>query len=227
MSARLDRIEKTIDRIVKANEKVVVAQQKTEAAQQKTEAALASFTEKTEAAQQKTEAAQQKTEAGIQELKMALSSFIQSNEVSMTELRQELGGIGITIGGTAEDLFRRNIKGTLTRRGIVIDRVMNNIEYPGGEFDLLCPNGIYVVLVEVKARLHSSDIDFFIKKQIPAFRKYFVEYKDHKLIGGLASMAMNHKLEKRVEESGLFLFTQTEEGGASIANRSDFSPKFY
>ena len=136
-------------------------------------------------------------------------------------------GIGVTIGDTAEDLFRRNIKEALTRRGIVIDRVMNNIQYPGGEFDLLCPNGIYAVLVEVKARLRSSDINFFLKKQIPDFRKYFTEYKDHKLVGGLASMAANHKLEKRVEESGLFLFTQTAEGGASIANHSDFNPTYY
>ena len=151
----------------------------------------------------------------------------QKTEASIQELRKELGGIGITIGDTAEDLFRRNIKEALTRRGIVIDRVMNNIQYPGGEFDLLCPNGIYAVLVEVKARLRSSDINFFLKKQIPDFRKYFTEYKDHKLVGGMASMAVNHKLEKRVEESGLFLFTQTAEGGASIANHSDFNPTYY
>ena len=233
MSARFtlsgtgDRIENTIDRIAEENQKVVIAQQKTEAGIQElktTIAELAKEHEKTEVPRQKTEATQQETDRQIKELNKKLTS------------------IGITIEDTAEDLFRRDLKGALTRRGIVIDRVMNNIQYSEGEFDLFSPagrvqvpNGTYVVLIEVKDRLRASDINFFLKKQVPDFRKYFTEYKEQKLIGGLAStstssaqrMAINQKLERRVEESGLFLFTQTEEGGASIANRPDFNPTFY
>ena len=173
---------------------------------------------------QKLVVAQQKTEAGLQELRAAQQR---------TDSR--LTGIGITIGDTSasESLFCRNAKEALARRGIIIDRVMPNVDYQDGEFDLFCVNGDHAVLVEVKARLRSSDINFFLKKQIPDFRKYFTEYKEtctrqgEKLIGALASMAVSQKLERRVEDLGLFLFTQTEEGGASIANSIDFNPTHY
>ena len=198
---RWKELDDRLNEIAQINKEAAVAQQEFKAE-------VASFAKEIKAAQQKTEAAQQKTDS-------------------------ILTGIGVTIGLTAEDLFRRNVKSALERRGIIIDRVMPNISYPGGEFDLLCPNGTYTVLVEVKARLRVSDINFFVKKQIPDFRKYFTEYQDQKLIGALASEAVNQDLEKKVEKAGLFspwrvqVFTQTEEGGASIANSSDFKPMFY
>ena len=46
-------------------------------------------------------------------------------------------------------------------------------------------------------------------------------------MGGLASMAVDPALEEEVEEAGLFLFTQTKEGGASLSNSPDFVPKTY
>ena len=178
---------------------------KTEAAQQKTEAVLASLAEE----HKKTEAAQQKTEA------------------SMRELNKNLGGIGITLGGMTEDLFRRNVAGILEQRGIRLDSLEHNLKMPDAEFDLVGFNGSQVILIEVKSRLQKQDIDALIFKQIPTFRRYFNDYKDHKLIGGLASLAIDEKLEKQVEKAGLFLFTQTKEGGASIANGPGFHPKFY
>ena len=217
---------------------------KTEAAQQKTEAALASLLEehkkteaaqqkteaaqqKTEAAQQKTEAAQQKAEAARQEMEAVFTEERKKTEASVRELHKNLGGVGITLGEMTEDLFRRNLESALKSRGILLDSLEHNLKVPDAEFDLVGLNGRQVVLVEVKSRLQPSDIDTLISKQIPTFRRYFNDYKDHKLMGGLASLAIDEKLEKQVEKAGLFLFTQTKEGGASIANSSSFTPKLY
>ena len=178
---------------------------KTEAAQQKTEAVLASLAEE----HKKTEAAQQKTETSIR------------------ELNKNLGGVGITLGKMTEDLFRRNVAGILEQRGIRLDRLEHNLKMPDAEFDLVGFNGSQVILIEVKSRLQEQDIDTLISKQIPTFRRYFNDYKDHKLIGSLAFLAIDEKLEEQVEKAGLFLFTQTKEGGASIANSQGFHPKFY
>ena len=171
----------------------------------KTEAVIASLAEE----HKKTEAAQQKTETSIR------------------ELNKNLGGIGITLGGMTEDLFRRNVAGILEQRGIRLDSLEHNLKMPDAEFDLVGFNGSQVILIEVKSRLQEKDIDALIFKQIPTFRRYFNDYKDHKLMGGLASLAIDEKLEKQVEKAGLFLFTQTKEGGASIANGPGFHPKFY
>ena len=171
----------------------------------KTEAALASLAEE----HKKTEAAQQKTEASIR------------------ELHKNLGGVGITLGEMAEDLFRRNVVSTLEQRGIRLDSLEHNLKMPDAEFDLVGFNGSQVILIEVKSRLQEQDIDGLISKQIPIFRRYFNDYKDHKLMGGLASLAIDEKLEEQVEKAGLFLFTQTKEGGASLANSPGFHPQFY
>ena len=210
-----------------AQQKTEAAQQKTEAAQQKTEAAQ----QKTEAAQQKTEAAtkaaQQKTEAAQQKMEAVFAKEREKTEASLRELHKNLGGVGITLGEMTEDLFRRNLESALKSRGILLNSLEHNLKVPDAEFDLVGLNGRQVVLVEVKSRLQPSDIDTLIFKQIPNFRRYFNDYKDHKLMGGLASLAIDEKLEKQVEKAGLFLFTQTKEGGASIANSSSFTPKLY
>ena len=199
---------------------------KTEAAQQKTEAVLASLAEE----HKKTEAAQQKTEAvlaSLAEEHKKTEAAQQKTESSIRELNKNLGGIGITLGGITEDLFRRNVAGILEQRGIRLDSLEHNLKIPDAEFDLVGFNGSQVILIEVKSRLQEKDIDALIFKQIPTFRRYFNDYKDHKLMGGLASLAIDEKLEKQVEKAGLFLFTQTKEGGASIANGPGFHPKFY
>ena len=174
-------------------------------------------------AQQKTEAAQRKTEAVM----ASLAEEHKKTEASIRELHKELGGVGRTQGEIAEDLFRRNLKSVLSQRGIQIDKLGYNWRLADAEFDLIGENNTQVFLVEVKSRLQASDIDTFLSRQIPAFRKYFHQYKGRKLMGGLASLAVDEKLEKRVEEAGLFLFTQTEEGGTFIANSKAFSPKIY
>ena len=99
---------------------------------------------------------------------------------------------------------------------------------PETEFDLVALNGKELVLTEIKTRLRLSDIEKFINKQIPNFKEYFGRrYEGRKIIGALASLAIDAELEKEVEESGLYLFTQTKEGGASLANSPNFKPKFY
>ena len=219
MAEEHKKTEAALASLAEEHKKTEAAQQRTEAViaslaeeHKKTEAVIASLAEehkKTEAAQQKTEAAQQKTESSIR------------------ELNKNLGGIGITLGGITEDLFRRNVAGILEQRGIRLDSLEHNLKMPDAEFDLVGFNGSQVILIEVKSRLQVQDIDALIFKQIPTFRRYFNDYKDHKLMGGLASLAIDEKLEKQVEKAGLFLFTQTKEGGASIANGPGFHPKFY
>ena len=168
--------------------------------------------------------AQQKTEAVL----ASLGEEHKKTEVAIRELRKELGGVGRTQGDIAEDLFRRSTTKLLQDRGIAVEELKYNLRTPNAEFDLLFINGKLLVLTEVKSRLHSSDIDTLIHKQIPAFKRYFGEdYKGRKIIGALASLAVDADLEKQVEAAGLFLFTQTKEGGASLANSPDFKPRFY
>ena len=245
LRAIVDRTAKNIDKLSRelglSHQKTEAAQQKTQLAQQKTEAAQ----QKTEAAQQRTQAAQQKTEAVIASLaeerkktealqqknEVAMASLIEEGkktEASIKELRKELGGVGGAQGDIAEDLFRRNIVSILQARGISVKEAHYHMWGQDAEFDLMAANEKEVVLTEVKSRLRSSDIHNLIHRQIPLFKKYFGKrYKGCKIMGALASLSVSPELEREVEEAGLFLFTQTKEGGASLANSPDFVPKTY
>ena len=230
-------LKELIASLAQEHKKTELAQQKTELAQQKTQAALESLAQehkkteaaqqKTELAQQKTELAQQKTELAQQKTQAALLSFQENMEAGMRELRKELSGVGRTQGEIAEDLFRRNLMKTLAYRGILLDRLEHNWRLPETEFDLIGINGEQIVLVEVKSRLNSRDIERLIDKQIPIFRKRFDEFRGHKLIGSVASLAMSKRLERQAQEEGLFVFTQTEDGGASLLNPENFKPRFF
>ena len=198
LNKRWKELDERLNQIAEAHEKLTAAM--AEAAEER----------------KKTEAAQQKTEAGLQELKEAIA-----------HTNKRLDGIGITQGDIAEDLFGRNVQNALEKRGIPIDKMLSNPSASGFEFDLLGVNGSSIILIEVKARLRPKDIYRLVHEQMPSFRKVFPEYKTHKLMGGLAAMAFSKKLEKEVASAGLFAFTQTEEGGASIVNHADFKPAFY
>ena len=169
-----------------------------------------------------------------QELKELIASLAQERkrteknmEAGMRELRKELGGVGRTQGEIAEDLFRRNLTKVLAQRGLRLDRLEHNWRLPEAEFDLIGINGEQIVLVEVKSRLNLQDIERFINKQIPIFRRRFDEFKKHKLIGSVASLAISKSLEKQARKEVLFVFTQTEAGGASVLNPENFKPRFF
>ena len=211
---------KTIKEIGEEHKKTEAALASLAEEHKKTELVLASLAEehkKTEAAQQKTEVAQQKTEAAQQK-----------TEAAIRELRKELGGVGRTQGEIAEDIFRRNLAAILKQRGFPVGEIHSNLKTPDAEFDLLAVNGKKLILTEVKSRLENSDIHKLVHKQIPAFKDAFGgRYKGHKIIGALAALAIDADLERQAEEAGLYVFTQSKEGGASLANSPDFKPKFY
>ena len=228
--------------LAEERKKTELAQQKTESLQQKTEAAIVSLVEEGK-----------KTEVSIKELRKelggvggvqgdiagdlfrrkgpgTLSEEQKKTEAFMRELRKEFErkGVGLRQEDIVKDLFGQNVVSVLEARKISVEKVEHKLKGPDAEFDITAINRQEIVIIEVKSRLRSSDIHDLIHRQIPLFKKYFgSDYKGHKIMGGLASMAVDPALEEEVEEAGLFLFTQTKEGGASLANSPDFVPKSY
>ena len=194
--------------------------------QKKTDAKLAELIEqqkKTDAQLAKTDAQLAKTDASVDKLEKAVNKL----QKTVGQVTKTLGDMGNIQGDVAEDLFRRNIAHLLNMRGIVIDNVETHLKTPRCEYDIVAINSGQAVVLEVKNKLTSQHIQHFIQKQLPLFKQEFPMFTDYKLYGAVGSLIVNEQLEQQAAKAGLFVLTQTKDGGANIANQADFQAKVF
>ena len=66
-------------------------------------------------------------------------------------------------------------------------------------------------------------IDNFITKRIPTFKKAFPQYSNYKLLCGIGALVVKDEVGRYAEKSGLYVLTQTSDGGASLINQKNFN----
>ena len=82
-----------------------------------------------------------------------------------------------------------------------------------------------VLVVEVKNKLQKRMIDNFITKRIPTFKKAFPQYSNYKLLCGIGALVVKDEVGRYAEKSGLYVLTQTSDGGASLINQKNFKAR--
>lgn len=94
-----------------------------------------------------------------------------------------------------------------------------------GEYDTVAVNGDAVLVIEVKNKLQNRMVDNFLEKKLPRFKKNFPEYRDRRLLGGIGALVVKDAVGRYAEKAGLYVLTQTSEGGAALINRKNFRAK--
>ena len=144
----------------------------------------------------------------------------------LDDIGRQLGDLGIVQGEVAEDLFYRNVRYLFKERDMTFADVKRNLKKKGvGEYDIVAVNGDSVLVIEVKNKLQKRMIDSFIDKKLPKFKKAFPQYRAYKLLGGIGALVVKDDIGRYAEKAGLFVLTQTSEGGAVLANRKNFRAK--
>lgn len=144
----------------------------------------------------------------------------------LDDIGSQLGDLGIVQGEVAEHLFYRNVRYLFKERDITFADVKRNLKKKGvGEYDIVAVNGDSVLVIEVKNKLQKRMIDSFIDKKLPKFKKAFPQYRAYKLLGGIGALVVKDDVGRYAEKAGLFVLTQTSEGGAVLANRKNFRAK--
>lgn len=205
METRLDRIEKGI------------------------EALLIGITELRES-QKKTDEQQNRTDAQILELRQSLKETDQLLRETIKEFRvtqKTLGDLGIVQGEVAEDLFYRNISSLFHPLHLSFDRVRRNVKVKGskGEYDILADDKERVLVIEVKNKLSRRLVDEFMQKKLPRLKTILPEYRDSTVLAGIGALVVKDDVGRYAEKNGLFVLTQSSDGGAALLNRKDFRPK--
>ena len=107
-------------------------------------------------------------------------------------------------GEGAEELFYRNVKGLFSPLSLSFDRIRRNVKVKGrGEYDIVADD----------------------KKKLPRFKTLLPEYQDSKILAGVGALVVKDDVGRYAEKAGLFVLTQTSDGGAAIFNRKGFRPK--
>ncbi len=145
----------------------------------------------------------------------------------LDDIGRQLGDLGLVQGEVAEDLFFRNLRYLFKeKRDIIFADVKRNLKKRGsGEYDIVAVNGDAVVVIEVKNKLQKRMVDTFVDKKLPKFKEIFSEYRDRRLFGGMGALVVKDDVGRYAEKAGLYVLTQSSEGGAALVNRKNFKAK--
>ena len=173
--------------------------------------------------QKKTDAQQRKTDAQIQKTEKQLEKTIKK----LDEIGRQLGDLGLVQGEVAEDLFYRNVRYLFkNERDMIFADVKRNLKKKGaGEYDIVAVNGDFVLVIEVKNKLQKRMVDNFLEKRLPKFMEVFPEFRGRRLFGGIGALVVKDDVSRYAEKAGLYVLTQTSEGGAALINRKNFRAK--
>ena len=163
----------------------------------------------------------------LRESQKKTDAQLQKTITKLDEIGRQLGDLGLVQGEIAEDLFYRNVRYLFKEeRDMIFSEVKRNLKKKGaGEYDIVAVNGDAVLVIEVKNKLQKRMVDKFIEKKLPKFKEIFPKYRDRRLFGAIGALVVRDDVGRYAEKAGLYVLTQTSEGGAALVNRKNFRAK--
>ncbi|MDX2196223.1 MAG: hypothetical protein NW207_07380 [Cytophagales bacterium] len=154
---------------------------------------------------------QDRTEVQIAETNAQLAK----TDAKLKETAQILSNIGINIGHTAEEFFYYSLQDNPKLGNIVFDYVSPNISnmHKGlqDEFDIVMYNGDSIALIEIKHKVHPSDIETLKTNKVNNFRYLFPLYKDYKIYLGIGGLSVPKDIENKAQKEGIAVLRQKGE----------------
>jgi len=142
-----------------------------------------------------------------------LSEKFAETDRMIKNLSKQLGGMGNSNGDMAEAYFINSFTKKMYFAGQNYDSISSNLSKKvrtlnlQDEYDLVLYNGTSVVIIEIKYKADSDDIESLLKKA-HTFKKLFPEYVNYELYLGLAGFSMNKKVEKEALKKGIAVIKQ-------------------
>jgi len=219
---RMDRIERNLEAFTKEFSKGILAlkasQDKTDKQIKQTDAQILALRE-----------SQDRTDAQIMELKKSqdkTDAQLQKTIKKLDRIGQQLGDLGLVQGEVAEELFYRNVEGLFKPMDLRFERIRRNVKVKGrGEYDIVADDKGRVLVIEVKNKLDRRMVDEFMADKLSRFKTLLPEYRDSKILAGIGALVVKDDVGRYAEKAGLFVLTQTSDGGAALLNRKGFRPK--
>ena len=152
------------------------------------------------------------------------------DKVESKKLKEMIFGLGNNLGQITEDYFYNSVSSEKKVGSIQYDRISRNLKMEtkkiNGEYDIVLINTKRLLVIEVKQKPHIKDIEKFVNKQLPNFRKLFPEYAKYTIYGAFAGMTFEGNTLEYAKENGLYILTQNQESkNVQLLNKENFKAK--
>ena len=174
--------------------------------------------------------------AGMRELRESEKRFREQLEEYRKEMRESDERLKAAIdsltgkwGRFVEGMIAPAVTSMFKERGIEVDRIFQRVRARRNgremEVDILAVDDEYAVLIEAKSTLGVDDVREHIGR-LEAFREFFPEYADRKVVGAVAGIVIEEEADKFAYRNGLFVIGQSGQA-AKILNDEKFRPRFW
>ena len=124
--------------------------------------------------------------------KLEIAQLKTDEQLKKTE--RQLSNLGVNIGLAVEDYFYNSLAETKKFGNTYYEQITRNMRSHKGklqaEYDIVLYNGDSIGIIEIKHRVHPTDIDKLLNEQVPNFRILFPMYKKYKIYVGIGSASM-------------------------------------
>ncbi|MBS3769324.1 MAG: hypothetical protein KGY69_03665 [Bacteroidales bacterium] len=171
----------------------------------------------------------QETDKRFKETDKLLTEKFRETDRKIDRLAKLYGGVSENSKDVAEEFFRRGLETRNSLFGIEyseVDHLARTSKKLQGEYDIVLHNKAYIIVIEVKYKLHPDDVMDFINRKLVNFRLLFHEYADKKIIGAVAGMSVPSDSFELAAKHGLLVLTQSGDNMA-VMNPEGFRWKNY
>jgi len=162
----------------------------------------------------------------IEEGIRALQKSQLETEAQLAKTERILCGIGINLGHAAEEFFSHTLQKNKKLGKVKFDAVALQLKGHKGkvqdEFDVVMYNGNSVGLVEVKHKVHPSDVEQLITRKLPNFKSLFPMYANHVFYLGIAGMSIPEQVAELAQSEGIAVLRQVGDVLAMNENLKQF-----
>ncbi len=184
------------------------------ASQAKTDAQMAKTDEKLNRISELYNAASNKTDEKLNRISELYNAASNKTDEKLNRLSELYGGVSNNLGSAAEEFFLNSLTANPVVGGITFDRILPNLHIgtknKQGEFDIVLVNGSSVAVIEVKYKVHPSDVEK-ATKNLKRYREFFPEHKNYDLYGGIAGFSVPPDAVKAAKEQGMFVLKRVGE----------------
>jgi len=171
-----------------------------------------------------------KLEESQKRVDKSLEDFQRSTDKTISNLSNNLGRLGNSLGQLTEALFTAELWKKFNDMGIPVTRQSNRMKFCTkkqvlAEVDLFIENGEYAILVEIKTDMHVSHVDEHLER-IEIVRRCLDERNDkRKLLGAVAGGVVAENVLKYAQRKGLYVVIQTGDTIALADTPHGFKPR--
>jgi hypothetical protein len=145
----------------------------------------------------------------------------------LRELGAQIGGLGNRLGEFVEGVVRPGLVRLFREKGIEVHQTLRDLEAGrdgvSAQIDLLVVNADHAVVVEVKSKLETGDVDDHVER-LGKFKFLFPQYRETRLLGAVAAMVVPDDAARYAERRGVFVIGQAGDD-AVFLNSDGFEPR--